>query len=81
LPSETRLKPSATATAKRSSLTIRFSTPSSPHALVKMFVGKVETQPTPSFFRILTRPFAAFTFIEEASNMSWEEVDKTRLKL
>jgi hypothetical protein len=48
---------------------------------VKMFVGKVETQPTPSFFRILTRPFAAFTFIEEASNMNWEEVDKTRLKL
>jgi hypothetical protein len=42
-----------------------------------MFVGKVETQPIPSFFRILTRPFAAFTFIEEASNMNVEKVDKT----
>src|SRR5437763_694106 len=61
---------SATATAYRSSRIISIGTPSRPSALFTRQTGKVETQPTPSCFKMRTMPVAT-SIVMDVVSLAW----------
>src|SRR3984893_7500208 len=77
-PAVMREKAAAAAAAQRSSRIISIGTPSRPSALFTRQTGKVETQPTPSCFRMRTMPVAT-SIVMDVVSFAWSRAVSLRV--